>query len=108
MMCTVVYTKVLIRCYVVVMSEMGIRQLRADAAASVRRAASGEHIVISIGGRPIAQLGPLGAPEGQARLSDLVARGLVIAPRRGGTYQPTPAVSVWSGGRIDKLLRDIR
>jgi len=37
------------------MSEMGIRQLRADAAASVRRAASGEHIVISIGGRPIAQ-----------------------------------------------------
>jgi predicted methyltransferase MtxX (methanogen marker protein 4) len=53
-------------------------------------------------------LGPLGAPEGQARLSDLVARGLVIAPRRGGTYQPTPAVSVWSGGRIDKLLRDIR
>jgi antitoxin (DNA-binding transcriptional repressor) of toxin-antitoxin stability system len=107
-MCTVVYTNALIRCYVVVMSEMGIRQLRADAAASVRRAASGEHIVISIGGRPIAQLGPLGAPEGQARLSDLVARGLVIAPRRGGTYQPTPAVSVWSGGRIDKLLRDIR
>jgi antitoxin (DNA-binding transcriptional repressor) of toxin-antitoxin stability system len=107
-MCTVVYTNKLIRCYGVVMSEMGIRQLRADAAASVRRAASGEHIVISIGGRPIAQLGPLGAPEGQARLSDLVARGLVIAPRRGGTYQPTPAVSVWSGGRIDKLLRDIR
>jgi antitoxin (DNA-binding transcriptional repressor) of toxin-antitoxin stability system len=87
---------------------IGIRQLRADVAAGVRRAGAGEHIVISIGGRPIAQLGPLGAPEGQARLSDLIARGLVIAPRRGGVYQPTPAVSVWSGGRIDKLLRDIR
>ena len=107
-MCTAVYTIWWFGCYGGVMSQMGIRQLRADAAASVRRAASGEHIVISIGGRPIAQLGPLGAPEGQARLSDLVARGLVIAPRRGGVYQPSPAVSVWSGGRIDKLLRDIR
>ena len=76
------------------MSEMGIRQLRADAAASVRRAASGEHIVISIGGRPIAQLGPLGAPEGQARLSDLVARGLVIAPRRGGITKPRATKSL--------------
>lgn len=40
---------------------IGIRQLRADVAAGVRRAGAGEHIVISIGGRPIAQLGPLGA-----------------------------------------------
>lgn len=90
------------------MAELGIRQLRSDAAASVRRASAGEHIVISIGGRPVAQLGPLDSPEGQVRLSDLVARGLVIAPRRTGPYRPSPAVTVWSGGRIDKLLRDIR
>ena len=76
------------------MSQMGIRQLRADAAATVRRAASGEHIVISIGGRPIAQLGPLGASEGQARLSDLVARGLVIPPRRGAITNPRATKSL--------------
>jgi len=33
---------------------------------------------------------------------------LVIAPRRTGDYRPAAAVSVWSGSRIDKLLRDIR
>ena len=107
-MCTEVYTNCGVRCYGAPMSEMGIRQLRTDVAASVRRAASGEHIVVSIGGRPVAQLGPLDAADGQIRMSDLVARGLVIAPRRTGHYLPTPAVTVWSGGRIDKLLRDIR
>ena len=89
-------------------SEVGIRQMRADVAATVRRAGAGEHVVITIGGRPVAQLGPLGAVEGQVRLTDLVARGLVILPRRTGPYQPAEPVTVWSGARIDRLLREIR
>ena len=89
-------------------SEQGIRQLRADVAASVRRAGAGEHIVVTIGGRPVAQLGPLGAAEGQVRLADLVARGLVIAPRRTGEFRAPEPVSVWSGARVDRLLREIR
>lgn len=90
------------------MSEIGIRQLRADVAANVRRAGSGEHLVITIGGRPVAQLGPLSAPDGQARLSDLIARGLVIAPRRSGAYRPNDPVPVRGASRIDRLLREIR
>ena len=93
---------------VAVASEQGIRQLRADVAASVRRAGAGEHIVVTIGGRPVAQLGPLGAAEGQVRLADLVARGLVVAPRRTGEFRAPAPVSVWSGTRIDRLLREIR
>lgn len=89
-------------------SEQGIRQLRADVAASVRRAGAGEHIVVTIGGRPVAQLGPLGAAEGHVRLADLVARGLVVAPRRTGEFRAPAPVSVWSGARIDRLLREIR
>ena len=89
-------------------SEVGIRQMRADVAATVRRAGAGEHVVITISGRPVAQLGPLGAVEGQVRLTDLVARGLVIPPRRTGPYQPAEPVTVWSGARIDRLLREIR
>ena len=90
------------------MGEIGIRQLRADVAASVRRAGGGEHIVVTIGGRPVAQLGPLGAVDGQVRLADLVARGLVLAPRRTGPFTPREAVPVWSGSRLDRLLREIR
>ena len=90
------------------MGEIGIRQLRTDVAATVRRAGGGEHVVITIGGRPVAQLTPLGAADGQVRLADLVARGLVIAPRRTGPFTPGHPVTVWSGSRLDRLLREIR
>lgn len=89
-------------------SEVGIRQMRADVAATVRRAGAGEHFVVTIGGRPVAALGPLGAAEGQVRLADLVARGLVVAPRRSGDYRPSDPVPVWSGARIDRLLGELR
>jgi hypothetical protein len=46
--------------------------------------------------------------EGQVRLPDLVARGLVVPPRRTGDYRPAEPISVWSGARIDRLLREIR
>ena len=90
------------------MGELGIRQLRADVASTVRRAGGGEHIVVTIAGRPVAQLGPLGAVDGQVRLADLVARGLVVAPRRTGPFRPGAPVPVWSGSRLDRLLREIR
>ena len=91
-----------------VASHVGIRQLRADVAAAVRRAGAGEHIVVTVGGRPVASLGPLAAADGVVRLDDLVARGLVISPRRTGPWTPPRPVPVWSGSRIDRLLREIR
>ena len=36
----------------------GMRELRADLAAAVRRAEWGERIVVTVAGRPVAQLGP--------------------------------------------------
>ena len=92
----------------VVPSDMGIRQLRADVAAAVRRAGAGEHIVVTVAGQPVAELGPLRAADGQVRLADLVARGSVIAPRRTGSWTPSAPVPVWSGARLDRLLREIR
>ncbi|MGA0878094.1 MAG: type II toxin-antitoxin system Phd/YefM family antitoxin [Ilumatobacteraceae bacterium] len=87
---------------------VGIRQLRADVAAYVRRAGAGEHLVINVGGRPMAQLGPLAAPDGLVRLDDLVARGAVVPPRRSGPWHMTAPIIVWSGNRLDRLLREIR
>jgi antitoxin (DNA-binding transcriptional repressor) of toxin-antitoxin stability system len=55
---------------------IGIRQLRADLAAHVRRAAGGETTVISIGGSPAAPPpGDERKPAREAHLSSLVAPG---------------------------------
>ena len=89
-------------------NEIGIRQMRAEAAVTVRRASAGEHLVVTIDGRPVASLGPLSGVDGQVRLADLVAQGLVIAPRRQGEWIPRDPIPVWSEVRIDRLLREVR
>jgi prevent-host-death family protein len=90
---------------------IGIRQLRADLAAHVRRAAGGETTVISIAGSPAAALTPLAMsdePPGAAHLSSLVASGALIAPRRSDGRMADGTVSTWANVRLDRLLREIR
>lgn len=99
---------------------IGVRDLRADLAAHVRRAAAGETTVVSVGGRPAAVLAPLAtAPPSshptmsdevgvQPHLSSLVATGAVLAPRRTDGKLPTGTVSVWGTVRLDRLLAEIR
>ena len=87
---------------------VAVRQLRADLAAHVRRAAAGQRVVISVGGRAAAQLGPLEDRAGSVSMEALVAAGLVLPPRRtdaAGTRAPVP---VWSGTRLDRALREVR
>lgn len=91
---------------------IGIRQLRADLAAHVRRAQGGETTVISIGGAPAAALAPLAGnddPPGHgAQMSSLIASGAVIAPRRSDGRTAAGTVSTWANVRLDRLLREIR
>jgi prevent-host-death family protein len=90
------------------MERLGIRELRNQTAAAVRRAGAGERIVITVDGRPTAQLGPLEPLAGQPTLEDLAARGLVHLPRRPDRPAPTLAVSLWAGVRFDRVLREVR
>lgn len=90
---------------------IGIRQLRADLAAHVRRAAAGETTVISIAGAPAAALTPLAMrdePLSGAHLSSLVASGALIPPRRSDGLMAEGTVSTWANVRLDRLLREIR
>ncbi len=87
---------------------IGIRDLRADLAAAVRRAGSGQRVVISVDGRAIAQLGPIEAEQGQTVLADLVASGAVVAPRRTDESRLAAPVPVWSGVRLDRALKELR
>jgi antitoxin (DNA-binding transcriptional repressor) of toxin-antitoxin stability system len=87
---------------------VGIRELRADLAAQVRRAQAGERIAISVGGRAVAQLSPLDDTTGQVTLDDLATRGLVHPPRRQGDWTPPSPITVWQGVRLDRLLAELR
>lgn len=88
---------------------MNVRSLRAQLAQALRRAESGERIVITVAGRPVAQLGPVEAdPASGPTIEDLVARGLLVAARRDDRPAPATTVPLWAGARIDRLLREIR
>jgi prevent-host-death family protein len=88
------------------MERVGIRELRTNVAAVVRRASRGERVVVTVDGVPVAQLGPLEAAPGLT-LDDLVAAGLVDPPRR-RDHPPAPEVEdapvdVRPDGVLDEL-----
>jgi prevent-host-death family protein len=70
------------------LDRVGIRELRNNVAAVVRRAAAGERIVVTVDGSPVAQLGPLSGAS-DLTLDDLVAAGLA-RPARRTDRPPTP------------------
>jgi prevent-host-death family protein len=87
---------------------VAVRELRADLAAHVRRASAGQRVVVTVDGRPAAQLGPLEDHGGTPTIEALVAAGLVIPPRRADRGGPRRPVPVWAGARLDRALREVR
>ncbi len=83
-----------------------MRELRAGLAEAIRCAEGGERTVITVGGRPVAQLGPLDADA--PNLERLIGSGAVLPPRRFSTWRPPEPVAVWAGVRIDQVLRELR
>jgi antitoxin (DNA-binding transcriptional repressor) of toxin-antitoxin stability system len=77
-------------------------------ASLVHRAGAGERIVITVAGRPVAQLGPLEPVGADVTLDDLVARGQLMAPRRSDRPEPVLQVDLWTGTRLDRVVREIR
>jgi|688.fasta_scaffold403088_1 prevent-host-death family protein len=98
-------------------SRLGTRELRASLAAALRRARAGERMIITESGRPVAQLGPVesspdaadGTPR-QVTMDELVARGLVVPPRRRApeTGVRIAPIETYSGVRFDRVVRDLR
>jgi prevent-host-death family protein len=86
----------------------GIRDLRSDLAAHVKRAAAGTPTTISVGGRPVAVLGPLTESAPEVGIDALVASGALIAPRRLDQRLGDATVPTWGNVRLDRLLREIR
>lgn len=97
-MCTHVYASAV--------EQIGVRDLRANLAAALRQAGAGERVVVTIDGRPIAQLGPLEAT-GQPSLEELAAAGLLEPPRRARPEAPS-AIDVAVDVRLDRVLDEVR
>ena len=93
---------------------LGVRELRADLAARVRRAAAGETTVITVNGRPAAHLGPPVSSGSSASgdpataIAHLVASGALLSARRSDHRVSDRTVDVWGTVRLDRLLREIR
>jgi len=88
-------------------ARVGIRELRNNVAAVVRRAAAGERIVVTVDGVATAQLGPL-SPDGAVTLDDLIAAGLVLPPGRSDRPPVTGVEDVPVDVRTDDVLDDLR
>ena len=86
---------------------VGIRELRNQVAAVVRRAAAGERVVVTLDGVPVAQLGPL-SPAGGLTLDDLVAAGLAVPPRRPDRPAPPVPADVPVDVRPAAVLDELR
>jgi prevent-host-death family protein len=96
--CTRAYTHLMI----------GARELRADLARHLRRAASGERVVIAVDGRPAVALVPVTDQSAGSTLDALIAAGALVPPRRTSTGHPRPPIPVFTGTRLDRLLRELR
>jgi prevent-host-death family protein len=87
--------------------QIGARELRAHLAAAVRQAGAGERVVITIDGRPVAQLGPL-EPAGAPSLQELAASGLVEPPRRADQPAPPEGIDAAVDVRLDRVIDQVR
>ncbi len=90
------------------MERLGVRELRNDLAAALRRAGAGERIVITVDGQPLAQLGPIEAGGDSPTIDDLAARGLLVRARRDDRPEPEFLMPMWAGTRLDQLVREVR
>ncbi|MDG1366856.1 MAG: type II toxin-antitoxin system prevent-host-death family antitoxin [Acidimicrobiales bacterium] len=87
---------------------LGIRDLRADLATHVRRAEIGERVIVTIDGRPAAQLAPI-TPIGEPTVDDLAAAGLVRRPLRDDRPgAPTDLPLLPIDVTPDQVLADLR
>ena len=89
------------------MESIGVRELRGNVAAVVRRASAGERIVVTVDGRPMAQIGPI-EPTGAPTLEDLVATGLVQAPMTDRPVDDPQPIDLPVDIRLDDVLADLR
>jgi prevent-host-death family protein len=83
------------------MREIGVRELKASLSKTLRAVGRGEHVRVTLRGRPVADIVPAGAAPGDDRLRELVAEGRVVPP---GRARPRHAPRLVTGRRSASSL----
>jgi len=90
-----------------VATKIGVRELRAGLAKHIARAEAGDRLIVTVDGRAVAQLGPIAATTRPA-LEELIAAGLIEAPRRRDRPRAKPADTLATGLTPERVLRELR
>ena len=85
-------------------SEVGIRELKNGLSKYIDQVRTGEEIIVTDRGRPVAKLSPLDASND--RLVELVASGVVRPPQSLKRHQP--GVRIKSKGTVSDLVAEQR
>lgn len=64
------------------MREVGVRELKRTLSETLRGVGRGEPVRVTLRGRPLADIVPVGAPAGDERLRRLILDGRVVPPSR--------------------------
>lgn len=64
------------------MRQIGIRELKQSLSETLRAVSRGEHVRVTLHGRPVADIVPAGAAAADERLRRLVAEGRLVLPAR--------------------------
>ncbi len=90
------------------LTTIGVRELRNQVASVLRRAGAGERVVVTVDGRPVAQVGPLTPGGSGATLWDLAAAGLIEPPRRPDRPADPAPLPLPADLSADRLLESSR
>jgi prevent-host-death family protein len=64
------------------MREIGVRELKRSLSETLRAVGRGEHVRVTLRGRPLADIVPVGAAAADDRMRKLVVEGRVVPPAR--------------------------
>jgi prevent-host-death family protein len=64
------------------MREIGVRELKRSLSATLRAVGRGEHVRVTLRGRPLADIVPASAAAVDDRLRELIASGRLVPPAR--------------------------
>ncbi|HJL98403.1 MAG TPA: type II toxin-antitoxin system prevent-host-death family antitoxin [Acidimicrobiales bacterium] len=87
---------------------VGTRDLRANLAHYLRAAEAGHTIFVTVDGKVVAQLGPVGNVAENPSVEALIASGLVEAPSNSNRQGPEVIFDLPAGLSSERALREIR
>ena len=88
-------------------NKIAMSVLRKELAGFLRRAKNGERMIITVDGKPIAQIGPL-EPNGSLDMDQLVTSGLVNEPTSFSSAKKPAQMSFPIDVSIETILSEMR